>query len=256
MEFLDELSNRNLPLFIFGLFCLGGAIITSSLIFTTKTQVLGINAWIKPTKFLISSVFFVWTMAWLLYYLKQNIVINMYVWVVIGVMAFELVYIIIKAAAGEMSHFNISGAFNATMFSLMGIAISLLTLFTAFIGYRFFVEPLPELSTAYLWGIRLGIILFVVFAFEGGIMGARLSHTVGGPDGEIGLPFLNWSMKYGDLRIAHFVGMHALQVLPFVGYHVVNSSKGLFIIAFFYFFVAILVLIQALMGIPLVTGDH
>ncbi len=252
IAFLDTLKERNYPLYWFGWFCFVAAIVCVVLMNTSSKQVLGINAWIKPFKFFLSSGIFTWSMAWIMVYLKEQGKVSVFNWVVIIVLAFEILYIAFQAYKGELSHFNVSNAFNGFMFSLMGIAISVLTIWTGYIGYLFFVNSFPELSDSYVWGIRLGILFFVIFAFECGMMAARLSHTVGAPDGGSGLPLMNWSTQHGDLRIAHFLGMHALQLLPLAGYYVLTSTRGILIFASIYFVVTSLLLIQALLGRPLI----
>ncbi len=248
--FLQELALRNRAFYGFGWLCLASALVCALLIGVTDTQVLGINAWIKPMKFFLSTTIFVWTMGWLLVHLKSPRAVNMYTWMVILVFSFELVYIAAQAGLGELSHFNISTGFHATMWSLMGTLIAILTLWTGYMGFLFFRKSFPELPAAYVWGIRLGILLFVIFAFEGMLMGQRLAHSVGGADGSDGLPIVNWSTKFGDLRVAHFMGMHALQILPFVSYYLLKRVPFVILFAIAYLAWVSFVLMQALGGNP------
>lgn len=254
IEIINTLKTRNEILFYTGAVYAVMALVCIVLVYVTNTQVLGISAFIKPMKFYISSVIYTFTMAWILYYLNDSKLVAVFSWTLVVTLTFENIYISYKAFIGQQSHFNISTSFNSAMFSLMAVAITIITLFTAFIAVVFFTKDFPALSNSYVWGIRLGLVLFVVFAFEGFMMGAKLSHTVGAPDGGAGLPVTNWSKQNGDLRIAHFLGMHALQILPLIGYYLTNNAKITISMGVLYFLVTTAILIQALNGKPLIKG--
>ena len=251
MNWIIELHQRNNALAWYSWVTLLGGIICLVLSKTTAVQINNINAFVKPTKFFFSVCIFCLTMGWIGYELHQPDVMNLYNIVVIVVMSFELFVITWQAANGRISHFNISKPLYSTLFSLMGVAISILTLHTAYLGYLFFKIDNLNIPIGYLWGIRLGIILFVIFAFEGGIMGAKLQHTVGSADGSNGIAFLNWSKHYGDLRIAHFWGMHSLQLLPLLGFYVFKNPAAIIAFTIVYFGFVVYVLVIALRGLAL-----
>ena len=72
--------------------------------------------------------------------------------------------------------------------------------------------------------MHLGLALFVIGSLLGFVMIGNQGHAVPGPDGGAGLPFVNWAIDRGDLRIAHFIGLHALQALPLLGYALDRSG--------------------------------
>jgi hypothetical protein len=251
MNFINELKKRNPVLFWYGALNFIAAIICIVLWQTTEVSVNGINAFIKPFKFYISIGIFCWTIGWIMYYLQKPSKVTAYTIMALIVFTFESYVITWQAANGRLSHFNTSTAFYSLLFTLMGIAIVILTVWTGYIGYLFFRKKVWELPMPYVWGIRLGILFFVLFALEGGMMAAALRHTVGGDDSGRGLPVVNWNQEHGDLRIAHFFGMHTLQIFPLFGYYIARSNKSMIAFALIYSSLVIGVLIQALMGLPL-----
>ena len=179
--------------------------------------VTGINPWIKPMKFAISIAIFLATIAWYTSELQPGP--RARAWItrtVLGTMLIEIVCIVGQAARGTTSHFNQSSVFDAAIFSLMGIAITVNTLAIAAMLWLLRRDT-PPARAGYLWGVRLGLALFVLGSLLGFVIVANNGHSVPGPDGGAGLPFLNWSVDRGDLRVAHFIGLHALQALPLLG---------------------------------------
>ena len=88
------------------------------------------------------------------------------------------------------------------------------------------------------------------------------AHTVGAPDGGPGLPGTGWSVEHGDLRVPHFIGLHALQVLPVIALllwrrRIEDRRRArLIVVAGSSYAVLFLILIwQALRGQALVSPD-
>jgi hypothetical protein len=204
---------------------LGGLIMAAGLVasaviapFDTRL-ILGINPWIKPMKFFSSIAIFLWTMAWFTADADRRFASRLTVirWTMLMTLAGEIALIVMQSIRGTTSHFNDSTPFDGAVFGVMGVLIVANTIAVAAFATTL-QEDTAGRRAAYLWGVRLGIVLFVVSSLEGFLMVANSAHSVPGPDGGPGLPFVNWSTRVGDLRVAHFLGLHALQALPLVGY--------------------------------------
>jgi hypothetical protein len=179
-------------------------------------QILGISRWIKPLKFALSIAIYLGALVWYAPELgtarERRWPLALAGWT----MVVEIVAIVLQGARGTTSHYNIATGFDAGLFSAMGTAIALNSLVMAWcavLAWRTHrVKP-----SAYRLGIVLGLLVALAGSAVGGAMIANNAHTVGLADGGPGLPLLNWSTTAGDLRIAHFVGLHALQGLPLLG---------------------------------------
>lgn len=172
---------------------------------------LGAPLWFKPLKFSISLTLYAATLAWMLGQLRER-ALQRTGWVVTAAGAIEMAIIVGQAAVGHRSHYNTDTPLSAALWSTMGTTIAVLWLATLAVALRFLREPGRDRVAA--TAIRLGLVVALIGLAEGFLMATAGAHAVGVPDGGPGLPFVGWSTIGGDLRIAHFVGMHALQGLP------------------------------------------
>jgi hypothetical protein len=217
----SELRHRDPLLFWIGAAMVLALVVCLLISIGDARQILGLNPWIKPMKFLVSVPIFLWTVAWYMPEVRAGAGVGRMAsfvrWTIGLAMIVEMICVILQAARGTTSHFNIATAFDAMVFNAMGIGILFNTIamvvFTAIIR-----TDTPPHRAGYLWGIRLGLVMFLLASFEGAVIIANNAHTVGAADGGPGLPFVNWSTANGDLRVAHFVGMHAFQGLPLLGF--------------------------------------
>lgn len=240
-----------------GIFFLLCSFILAVLIPFNDSVILGINAYVKPLKFALSISIYCFTFAWILPMIRDHVLVRRFSYFAVFTMLFEQTVITFQAGRGVQSHFNHSTSFDDILYGLMGIFIFSITIYTAFLTFRLQRQTddiHPAVKSALVWGLSI----FVGGSLIGGVMSGIDSHVVGGAMGEEGLPFTNWSRQYGDLRIAHFAGLHSLQIIPFVGFlcsrMLHSTSKQVFIVSlvsFIYILLVIVLLLKALAGIPL-----
>jgi len=222
--------------------------------------ILGLSPWVKPSKFAVSIAIYAWTLAWFMPYLTGSRWAKGLVrWGTAVAMVIEIVCIAGQSWRGTTSHFNNATPLDEAIFGVMGLFILLNTLLDILLLVLFFTRCVP-LPAAYLWGIRCGLVGVIVGGGIGGMMVRNLAHSVGGRDGGPGLPVVNWSTEWGDLRVSHALGLHALQILPLIGFCVSrarqlsprNQIGALTAFAILYALVIGATLWQAVEGRPLV----
>ena len=221
-------------------------------IFADPRVVTGAPVWLKPTKFAISVSIYCFTLVWMLRFLKGRERLARMVSNATAVsLVAEMAAIIGQAARGTTSHFNVSTPFDAAVWYLMGAFITLLWVMNIVAAIALVRQRMAD--EAFAWSLRLGLIISLAGMAEAFIMAAHGGHSVGVADGGPGIPLLGWSTAGGDLRIAHFAGIHAMQVLPLIGFR--RSLRFVWSAGVSYFGLVILLTWQALRGQSIVHPD-
>jgi hypothetical protein len=236
--------------------------------------ITGAPAWLKPAKFAISTGLYALTLAWVFTLLpawpRTRRIVGA---VTIAAMVIEVGLIAMQAGRGTTSHFNSGTPFDLAVFLVMGLVIVSQTVLSIAVAVALWRQRFADRALG--WALRLGLTLTIVGASTGLLMvrptAAQIeaagatgrvpisgAHTVGAPDGGPGLPVTGWSTRHGDVRVPHFVGLHAWQILPLFVVLVLGrveerrrvvltlAATGAYAVTFVW------LLLQALRGLPVI----
>lgn len=222
----------------------------------------GEPAWLKPFKFAVSFALLFATFGFACRRLSAPVRTGALVVATAAASAaaflFEMAYIGTQAARLEPSHFNESTPYHESMYGLMGVGASALMASIGIVGIAALVDRQARLGPALRLAVGLGFLLSAVLTtwVAGELAGNGGRHvgtpTIGGPT----IPVLGWSMEVGDLRPAHFLSLHAMQLLPVLGWLADrrgSSSRLIWIAAALYASLVVLVFHQARLGLPLIS---
>ncbi len=189
---------------------------------------VGVPIWAKPFKFSVSFVAYSLSLAWMLSLLPRGRRAGWWAGTVIAVAsAVEMALITLQVVRGTQSHFNRATPFDDTVFQIMGGTVVVLWLGALVVSLLLLRARI--LDRAMAWTVRLSSLIALASAAVGFLMVRPTpeqlatddspivgAHGVGVPDGGPSMPVTGWATTGGDLRVAHFFGMHALQLLPLV----------------------------------------
>ncbi|MEQ9812670.1 MAG: hypothetical protein RLO50_07795 [Azospirillaceae bacterium] len=182
----------------------------------------GVDIWMKPAKFFLSAAIYMATLAWffpLLGRRGEGWLGRVLAWGTIAGMTVELVIISLQAARGVGSHFNTAMAVDGALFTVMGVTILVTTLGLPLAATAIARTASPEVSPVYRWAVVIGLAAAWLGCLEGMVIAQNGGHWVGGtPSDAGGIPPVYWSRDGGDLRVAHFFGIHAMQAIPLIGF--------------------------------------
>jgi hypothetical protein len=207
------------------------AVVSGIGLIVDERTVLGEAVWLKPLKFSVSFALYAITLAWLIGQMDRW---RRTMWwlgtvIVAGFVVPEVSAITFQAVRGVSSHFNLTPGLDETVFMVMGGAAYLGWLSTFALGV--FLVLQRRVDRAMAWAIPLGFVISLAGMSVGYLMTAPTpdqalslaagidlttigAHGVGVTGAGSAMPLTGWETGTGDLRVAHFVGIHALQVLP------------------------------------------
>lgn len=242
-QHLHRMWRTNRPLTILTLLTLVTTAVTTLGIFISPVSILNEPAWLKPTKFGLSIIFYAYTLLWLTPFVQgkwRQRGARVCSWLLLLGFLPLFSLVLVQAGRGVRSHFNFATELDGIIFGTMGFFAMSIWGVTAVFALLLFTQKMAQRGLGL--SIKLGLLIALIGSGLGYLMipptaeqqvalesGQAITtvgaHSVGVKDGGTGLPIVGWSTEGGDLRIPHFFGLHGLQLIPLLGLLLMRQKR-------------------------------
>ncbi|QLY27945.1 hypothetical protein [Nocardia huaxiensis] len=233
-SYLPAAGRLHRPLLVTAILMAVLAVFCSAAMAFDDRMLLNESVWLKPMKFAIAFTLYAGTLSWLLSFPHKGKRLTWWMGMIFSLTAIvDVGFIVVQAARGTFSHFNDQddavNTIGQQIFQsgVPGLFVANLVIALVLSWQRITDRPTSRAIHAGLGIAVAGMVLGYFMGFTGkqqvtDAYGRPVElvagHTVveGRPavrDGVDGMPVTHWSAHGGDLRIAHFLGLHGIQFL-------------------------------------------
>ncbi len=223
-----------------------------------KREVDGAPIWFKPAKFFASLGIYQLTIAWFLGTLKGSLsrtYVQRFQYWTFTVAVVEMTIICGQAFLGVRSHYNVSSPLAQVLYGVMGLFIVANSFVVAHLAWRW-IQSRKKIAYPLWLGGMYGLGIFLFTCVLATAMSSQPFSRMGIDVPALAAPWVGWSGSAGDLRISHFVGLHALQLFPLFGWFVHRQKQTTLTLSLAAGFTALLVLglfLLAFSGYPILA---
>ena len=242
---VQEQIKRNSIFFWYGIFnfvlfsiCIGFSLFDD-------TQVLGKNAWLFPMKYYFSIGIFIWSMGWYLYYLNNVAHRNVLIWGFLITTFVQTSIILLQSYRGTSSFYNNNTPFDDLVSSIQTLSQNVFIILMLVTTYLFYFQKKNSNSQHFTWGIRMGMIVFLI----GLLLGVYMMKVYGNIESDFGSSAL--SKKLGNLKIPFFLGIHGLQIIPVLSYYFFQNKKQVLNFTLLYFIMMVVFFFMAVINLAI-----
>lgn len=236
-EFPKNLKQRNRIFFYFGNCLLFLFIIFLSAFAICQYSIYELCHWLKPGKFTFSFAMYVFTLGWYFYYLKDSLserTLKILTWTLTIIISLEMIIMIAQSWMASTTYLSLqippskTHLLLETLYTSSNLLILTTMSITLFIAAQFF-RPI-QLQPIYLWSIRASFLIFFLSCILGILMMIHYGQT-STDSTNLNIPFTQFSTVRSNLISMHFLGIHCMQLIPFMTYYLPNYLGKKFLLS-------------------------